>query len=76
LERFSRDNYESNSEMGRRGAVLVLGGRELPTAVALDGRTVSAIVPDGLFQAPGEHSIFLFARTRRQRSEVVRLPGE
>jgi hypothetical protein len=56
--------------------VVVFDGRELRSAVAQDGRTVSAAVPDELFRVSGEHAVFLFDKLRRQKSEVVKLRVE
>jgi hypothetical protein len=56
--------------------VVVLGGRELRSAVAPDGKSVSAVVPNELCRVPGEHAVFLFDKRRRLRSQVVTLRVE
>lgn len=56
--------------------VVVFVNRELRTVVSLDGKIVTAVLPDDLFQIPGEYAIYLFDKIGRERSRTVRLVVE
>lgn len=56
--------------------VVVFDNRELRTVVSLDGKIVTAVLPDDLFQIPGEYAIYLFDKIGRKRSGTVRLVVE